>query len=147
METTIRKNESFSVLATATGKNHQELENAIVETLVENQLILESYEDYGKTIQEIMDENQEEIDDFIKFAFPEKEVNSEIAELLKGIYIWGNGSENPCPECGCEMEVENDGIGTVQWVDFKCENPNCNYAESGEPDWDTMPGGIDYDNQ
>jgi hypothetical protein len=149
MNTTIKKNDSFDVLSTATGINRDDLEQKIIDTLISEQLIEQHFSDYGRTIQDILELSEWKIEDFVEvLGWKEKSrINKEIPELLSSILIWGDASEHPCPECGCEMEATNDGIGTVQWVDFKCENPNCNHAESGEPDWDTMPGGIDYDNQ
>ena len=48
-----------------------------------------------------------------------------------------------CPQCGCELEQEEQGQGRFVWMDTECSN--CDYASSDEPDWDTMPGGYAYD--
>lgn len=146
METNIKQNDSFRVLSTATGINGHDLEEMIVNKLIKEQLIEQHYFDYGKTIQEILDLNGWEMNTFIETLFPGN-TNKEIPELLKSIYIWGEGSEHPCPECGCEMDPIEDGSGACTWTDWKCENPNCDHQETNEPDWDTMPGGIDHDNQ
>jgi hypothetical protein len=143
---TIRKNDSFSVLLTSIGTTSHNLEDSILNGLINEQLIESSYEDYGKNLQTIIDENDWEMTDFLNVIFPDKQLNSEILELFKGVQVWGCGSEKPCPECGCEMDPFGDGIGTLQWTNWECENPNCDYRETEEPDWDVMPGGIDFDN-
>lgn len=145
METNIKQNDSFRVLSTATGINGHDLEERIVNKLITEQLIEQHYFDYGKTIQEILDLNGWEMKDFVESIFPENN-NKEIPELLKSIYIWGDGNEHPCPECGCEMDPIEDGSGACTWTDWKCENPNCDHQETNELDWDNIPGGIDFDN-
>jgi hypothetical protein len=146
MDTKIKHNDAFRVLSTTTGINGRELEERIAGMLIFQQLIEQHYFDYGKTIQEILDLNGWEIKNFIELIFPGN-TNKEIPELLKSIYVWGDGSEYPCPQCGCEMESEDDSEGGKYWTNWKCENPNCDHTDINNPDWDTMPGGIDHDNQ
>lgn len=51
-----------------------------------------------------------------------------------------------CPLCGSDVEVIDSGSykGKV-WYHYECTNPECQHEESEEPDWDSMPGGHDYE--
>jgi hypothetical protein len=146
METRIKRNEPFQVLSIATGIPVQDLENLIVDQLIEQQLIEQHYSDFGMTIQQIMDLNDWQMNDFVKIIFPGKETNDEILQLIKAVKVWGNASGESCPECGCGLKSKLDSFDGEKWTEKKCENPNCDHATTGEPDWDSMSGGIDFDN-
>lgn len=48
-----------------------------------------------------------------------------------------------CPKCGAEMDVKDFGTyKNKEWINYIC--PECEHCEFEEPDWDSLPGGIDY---
>lgn len=58
----------------------------------------------------------------------------QINELFGNLF-YKNTSED-CPQCGCETETDTDGCWGQEWEEKKCLNSNCDWSESGEPDWD-----------
>jgi len=144
MEYTIKKNDAFLVLQKVVSKDSEQLEEIIIDGMIEEQLIFTcDFEVYGKSIHSICNDNGIEVPTIIQILFP-GELNNEVPELLKSIFIWGDSCENECDECGCEMESEEDSHGKHSWTNFNCSNPNCSNGWSNEPDWDSMPGGHDY---
>lgn len=145
MEISLKRNEALSVLATSTGIQIDELEEAIILRLRDSFWIIGGYEDCGLSLQEVANNNGQDVSGLIALILPTQRKNTEIPELMHSIFIWGESSENECENCGCEVEEDIQRDGKHTWSAFECSNPNCNNQWSNEPDWDTMKGGKDYD--
>lgn len=144
---TILKNDAFALMTTATGYSENTLEEIIIKRMVDEGLMAGGIEDCGFSVQHIGFENKYDIFDLMNVLFPEGVKNTEIMELLDSIIFWGDGSEHPCPQCGCECDGEEDGADGHVWTDWKCTNGECDFADSGEPDWDVLPGGHAFKNE
>lgn len=142
MEVIIKNNDAFHVLSVSTSISPKQLQNKIIWGLQNEGIIACDDEDCGKTVQELADLNNYTIHEIIEILFPEQIENQEVPELLKSIYIWG--IDGGCPDCGCELNVEEDSGDGHTWENKECSNNECEYATSGEPDWDVLPGGKDY---
>ena len=150
MELTIKYNEALVVLATTTGMTIKDLESHILKTFIDNEWIINGVDDCGWSIQYVIGVNELDTNKVIKALFPEEPfhpedsemiMNTEIPELLKSIFFWGDETVDPCPDCGCEVERESDSTDGISWENVECSN--CDYSTSDEPDWDSMPGGRD----
>ena len=143
MKISILKNDAFVVLSKSTGIGFDNLEKTIIDSLIEEHMMSGDANDCGVSVEQIRVQNNYDISDIIEVIFGENE-NKEIPELLKEIYIWGDGSEHPCPLCGCECEGTEDGAHGSVWMDWECSNGECDFTDSGEPDWDVLPGGYAF---
>ena len=127
------------------GKTEKDLEEHILESMKEHLYLDNSFEDCGKTIEDLIIEFDEySIEDVVEILFPDETENDQLKEVLKSILFLGDGSTNPCDQCGCEMEVQDESQGKYSWQNHNCENPYCDNGSTNEPDWDSMPGGHDY---
>ncbi len=146
MEITLLKNDAFRVLLEVTGMTTMELEKRIFDTMVKEELIeLDDFDLVNKSVWEIFNEIDCNTIWVKGLLFNDIETNENIFELLKSIYFFGDGTNHPCEECGCEMIEERDGCNGKYWSEWECENPYCDNKETDEPDWDTMKGGHDWD--
>jgi len=146
VEITLLKNDAFRVLLEATGMTTMELEKRIIDTMLENGLIeSDNMELFTKSVWDVFDEINQTTIEMLSFLFSDIQTSEELSELLKSIYFFGDATNHPCEECGCEMIESRDGYDRIYWSEWDCENPYCENRETDEPDHDTMKGGHDYD--
>lgn len=146
MEVTIKKNDSFSELMKIVAMNPTDLQEKIIKGLESIGFLQDYTQEVGKTIQEIIEEyNDDTFEEVLTSVFPNAVhiQNDELNAFFGGLVIWGDGSEMICEECGCEMEGETEGCWGQEWTNWDCSNPECENGITNEPDWDTMPGGYD----
>jgi len=141
MKATIKQNDGLRMLSSITKITTSDLEHRIISKMEEEQLLSGNMEDCGHSVLEVIAQSGYDAQDAINILFPEFYKNEEIIQILDSIIVWGNGGDIECPECGCEMIVENES----SWINCKCENSDCGHATTNEPDWDTMKGGKDYE--
>jgi hypothetical protein len=145
MEIQIKHTDAFRELCKITMSNDKFFEQKILNGLDSINFLMDWSQEAGKTIGDLIDEHSDHtIEEVVQAIFPSGMFNGseEVKEFTRSVLLWGNGSQNPCSQCGCEMEGEEDGMGKTTWIDWKCSNPNCDNADSGEPDWDGLPGGY-----
>lgn len=151
MKVSILKNESFDLLSVSTGYSKNTLEEIIIKRMIEEGLMAGDSLDCGLSVQQIGVSNDYDSLKMSKVLFPEVIQNPEVMELLDSIYFWGDGSNHPCPKCGCECEGETDSTdGTpscVTWTNWKCTNGECDFEDSNEIDIDVLPGGYAYNSE
>ena len=68
--------------------------------------------------------------------------NSDLIELLDSLIIINELKD--CPECGCETTKTEESYKKYKWENTTCSH--CDYASTTEPDWDSMAGGKDFNN-
>lgn len=136
IKVTILKNEAFAVLSTATGYSEKTLEELIIKRMIDENIMSGDVGDCGFSVEQIGHQNKYDSFDMMNVLFPEGIKNTEVFELLDSIFIWGLGVENPCPICGNECEVEHDSTDGISWMNLECSNPECDYTNANEPDWD-----------
>lgn len=122
--------------------NEVSLNGKILNYLLDKELINDEIEDCGLTIKEIYERNNDELTHSEIQNMLGSFSSDTILEIIGGLLIWNQLGE--CPECGCEIEIEEDSHGKHQWENKKCINKECGYSEINEPDWDSLPGGHDY---
>lgn len=132
MGVTIIRNDSYIVLAVASGVSENDLEGKIVKKLIEEGIFYGENEDVNKSIEEIGKGEGYSQKELVDLIFPDKVGNTEIGELLKGIVFFGDGFENPCPCCGCELEFEMDEEMGAKWEEITCSNSDCGHTEMND---------------
>jgi hypothetical protein len=96
-------------------KTKQELNLFIMDILIKNGYAVDSNEDAGKSLIELLFWNDLDIN---QFAVKHIGFNTQTFErLLSNLTIWGVNHE--CPECGSDFEYHEN----IR----KCTNPNCDY--------------------
>ncbi len=132
-----KDNDAFDLFKKLTQR--KDIEQHIMEQLFERFEI--PFDDcFGHSIQTILDDEKIDPLEFVQQAFPTLKDHSELVQILPSVIFFGTG-ENPCPECGCELDVEHDGSGSHSWTNINCTF--CDYGDTDEPNWDSMPGGHD----
>lgn len=139
----IKKNDAFRVLQAITRGFITDVESHIINTLKSERMMSGDPEDCGQTIDDIRQANGTPMDYFLNVFFGRVPMKNEIPELIKHIEFVMDGSDNPCPECGCELNQETDAEFGVEYIDTDCSNPGCDYTNTTAPDWDMMPSGHD----
>lgn len=139
-EITIEPNDAFEMLKDITRDHINNLPKFIVKKLYKKEFIEGVREDCGKSLDQIANQNDVTIYHLIKKVFPTVKYTDEIPELSKYIFLVWNSANNPCPECGCELDFEFDG----GWENTKCSNFDCDFATTTEPDHDNEPGGHSF---
>lgn len=129
------------MLERASSVQGKKLESWIIEQLEKAEIIQER-EDCGKTISELCKQAQTSPLEVAMKTF--KSFGAAEVYTFSNLTIMSD-EENPCPECGCKLEVEHDGADGYEWEEHACSNSDCDYKNTTEPDWDLMPGGADYD--
>lgn len=141
----ILRNDAFRLLCELSGKPEEALEKQILNNLSLECICSLDMEDAGVDIQTIGESSGYDLDMLTRALFPDNEslqIDREPREILNAVFLWGTGSDESCPSCGCQLEEEHDGTDGISWTNYSCENPNCDFADSGEPDWDVLPGGY-----
>lgn len=133
---TIKQNDAFLVLQTITKLSAEDLEKQIITNLVNERIFYATNEDCGLTANDLAQDNGYATKEFIKVILPGYEESAEIPELLKGVLFWGLATNDPCECCGCELESENETQEGHTWTNKTCENSECGFKDSNEPDWD-----------
>lgn len=141
METTIKHNDAFIFLAKAMNLPETKLVKVIYKNMLEEGVMYNDNTIAGFSIKSIFEENAYSEEQMFNVLFPESKPNQEALQVLSDIIFWGSGCEHPCPECGCECDVEVDGVGSEIWNEYDCQNSECDYKSSDEPDWEILPGG------
>ena len=134
---TLKNNQSLRELAYCTKRTTDEVRNDIIYKLLNRELVHDIPEFCGESLENILIQNDETLTGFSAFFY--KAYSPRFIKILKGIQIWGK--DNDCKDCGCEMvEDETENV---------CSNPVCGcYIQTVfEPDYDTMFGGRDYNNE
>lgn len=144
MNLTLKQNEALSVLSLATGLCVSDLTSTIFEYFKKVDRYLD-FEACGMTLEDLVNFEDLELVVVINDLFPDKWNNPEIPELFKTVFVWGDGSDHPCDECGCEMTEEIMVGGGYTWNEWHCTN--CPNIESNEPDTDLLPGGYKYNKE
>lgn len=121
------------------------LDKLIFNGLMKLDYFEDSEEHAGEYLSDIRSANSLEKTEFYKIIFFRNIEEHETLEFLESIKIMRFGAVDPCPECGSQLQRSEEGGNGAIWYDVECENHNCNYAWSSEPDWDSMQGGADYD--
>lgn len=137
----IKENDSFFAIISILKMAKTDFQKKISESFKQNKIEIEN-EDLTLSIWEVLSLAEIELQDFVSKTFPSQKNNSEFLQIFPHLIIWGEGSEFPCENCGSEMDIEEDGWGNTTWNEYKCSVCGC--ESSGEPDWDTMPGGKDF---
>lgn len=134
---TLRSSSELEILSSQLSITQEELKSKIIENLLDNEVISGDQCDCGKVLTDIIDYNsfKNVINDIFGGMSYILLLNLSIQVLVSTL---GN-----CPECGCELEEIEQQLQGYKWIDKKCNN--CSYADTGEPDWDTMQGGYSYD--
>lgn len=138
MEITIKYNDSYRELCKIVSINEKRLHLQIIENLQEIGFLSEPELEAGKTIENIINEYQEyTLDQVVVAIFKSKKqlFNPEVKEFVSSLTVWGDSYDNPCVECGFEMESEEEGIGKKTWINYSCTNSQCENTNSNEPDW------------
>ncbi len=148
MNLTLKQNEALSVLSLATGFCVSELTTKIFDYLKKVDPFLDSepcgvY--IGMSLAYLVDFEDLELVVVINDLFPDKWNNLEIPELFKAVFVWGDGRDHPCDECGCEMTEEMMEEGKFKWTDWHCTN--CPNIETNEPDIESLPGGYKFNKE
>ena len=134
----IKTNKDLKRFATLVGKSNLVVINEVIlSKLFELELIGDDNDDCGLTIKEILERSEYDSWEFINSLYKSNQQSHDAMLTLLVI-----NQLNDCQECGCEVEIESDSHGKYDWENKKCTH--CDYADSNEPDWDTMPGGHDY---
>lgn len=144
MDITIKNNDAYRELCKILSVSQKDLKDQIISKLIKIEFLSEHEQEVGKTIQEIIDEYGEFY--LIKivtelFPLPSDYGNIEVQQFTSSLVIWGCAYDNPCSECGCEMEVESESLFGKTWKNYSCTNSECDGGHSNEPDWETIPGG------
>lgn len=137
MDIQIKKNDALTVIASSVKLSIKETEQRILSFLKNHNEYI-STEACGYSITDLSETEEFELKDMMNTCFIVLPENTEVEELLEGVFVWGLGS---CPECGCGIHSELQEGDGFKWYDKSCLN--CDYATSDEPDWDSMPGGYD----
>lgn len=134
----------FNALATELKLTPEQLVEKIENGFKNNDMELCDYEDAGVQVTEICKNWGYELP-VVALKFFGRSDNM-INDLFGKLYFKHVNDE--CPQCGHELEVEYDSGHangkSYEWENKTCSNSNCDYGDTGEPDWDCMPGGHDY---
>jgi len=146
MELQIKQNDAFLQLAKITGTAPEELSKQILKGLDKLGFFVDWTQEAGKTIGTIHREfNDFHFEEIVDSIWPNDPTNKNIEKInfLDGVLLWGTAMEHGCEKCGCECDVEHDGTDGISWKNVNCTNPECDWSDSREPDWDGLPGGYD----
>lgn len=138
------QNNGFDSLKTALGLETSELIMKIEHGLINNDMELCDYEDAGLPMSEVIEKYDYKLPAVALklFGRSDKTINEHFGQIVF------KHLNDECPQCGHEIDVKPDSGRAngklYKWENKKCSNSNCDYAETGEPDWDCMPGGADY---
>lgn len=141
MDYSIKQNDSFFAIRKSLETTSFEVQKSLIKAIDYFEIEIES-EYLGSALSEILENNEIEIIDFVNKNFPSLSNNNEFLQIIPSLIIWGDGSENPCDNCGSELDIEPQQSGKYKWNDYEC--PICHERTSNEPDWDSLPGGHDY---
>lgn len=128
----ILRTEAVIIIAQLVNYNPDQLEHHIINRMTAEDL-LDPQEKMaaGKTVLDQAKLNGLSAQAINKLLFPDY-VNREIWELLGGVYFYGTNENDPCNECGCEMELnDNDWDDERQsHIDiYKCTNEDCQHKD------------------
>jgi hypothetical protein len=149
MEIQIKQTDAFRELCKITLSNEKHFEEKILKGLDSIDFLMDWTQEAGRTIGEIIDEHGEHtIEEVVNAVFPSGMFgsNEEVKQFMSGILLWGTAIQHACEQCGCECDVEHDGTDGISWKNVDCTNPECDWSDSREPDWDGLPGGYDHKN-
>lgn len=124
---TLRENNSLHRFCKKYNKTLESVTDKVISTLLRYKLIHDIPEESGETLQYVLDQNDTLLDTFCVACFGS--YGHTIGSYVKDFQLWGLHYD--CENCGCELE------------DGKCTN--CNNDTNDYPDFDSMPGGHDYD--
>lgn len=143
METTIKHNDAFIFLAKAINLTETKLVKVIYKNMLEEGVMYNDNTIAGFSVMSIFKQNGYSVEKMFSVLFPSEPYSIEAYSVLDEIIFWGTGFEHPCPECGSECDVNEDGIGGETWKEYICQNSECKYRLSNELDWDSQLGGHD----
>lgn len=140
----VNEDDAFREVAKILKKNEEELNTNIISILVKLGILDDDTTDAGQTLNQLREAANYKPVEFYKIIF-KQELTEEVLNYLGQLKVMAFGADDPCPECGCELDREDDFGDGHEWQDIKCTNGYCTYEWSTEPDWDSLPGGADYD--
>lgn len=140
MHITLKRNDAFYVLGTILQMSEGLLERTILNKLIQERVIYGDKMEAGLSVEEILIQARIEPREGVSLLFPNQKEIEELCPLLEKIILWGKGEENPCPDCGCDLEFEYD----AEITKYNCSNDDCTYSDHNDPDVDILPGGHDY---
>ena len=123
---TIRENEALKKLAERCKDTIKSTTDFLLTKLLELDLVLDEPCHCGMSLAEIPHENNNTLTGFVIKAF--KCCSPSILTIMEDIQIWG--LENECPDCGCKLIEDEDGI--------ECENDICGCSINFESDPDAL---------
>jgi len=135
---TLRENEALTALSVYSARTIDDLRNTIMNGLIESDLIQDTPEICGETLQYVFQENGMRAEQFAVYHF---NVSSpKITTLLNRLQVWGVADQ--CENCGCAMHYDdiseheeciNDVCGCSISVDYTPDpdagrDDRCHYA-------------------
>lgn len=138
------KDDNFNSLSNVLKLDSSQLVEKIENGFKDNDMELCDQEDAGVPITEICKNWGYDVS-VVALKFLNRS-DKKINDLFGNLFFKHINDE--CPLCGHEINVEHDSGHangkSYEWENKDCSNGNCDYGETGEPDWDIMPGGHDY---
>lgn len=141
METvTIKKDHSSEELARMFSLDEKHMVNNILNYLHEHDYLFDELEECGMSVGEIIENNGATQQGCFYNVFYTHD--AEAMHHFGNLRIYHTMED--CPYCGYITETETEGHDEHTWENTRCQNPDCDYELTGEPDWDCMPGGKDW---
>jgi hypothetical protein len=141
MRITIKRDEALKELASLAHKNHIELAKHIIDKAIEARVISDNKEFCGENLFEIFFDNGYNLIATTLFCLGK--CDPFLMQNFRNLTVWG--MHDDCPECGFDMEfIDGEDHGKYKWHERECLN--CGKRVSNEPNWDSVPGGHDYNN-
>ena len=126
----ILQNNSFHALSIQTGIAYRTLEKRIFNRMIAENILggYNETEVAGKSIYDVFKSCGLKDYEMIFILFDSQKKTKELTEILKEVYFWGINGE--CPDCGCEVRVEDtDWNELAQPINLK-ECVNCSFTDS-----------------
>ena len=124
MEISIKQNDSYRELSKIVSISENKLSEYIINKLEKEEIIGDYQYELSFTIKEVMenygDYNTSEL---AYLLFPDFAKNNEVVHFLENLVFWGVALDNPCQQCGCQMEKAD----IDQWHELECSNSECSY--------------------